>query len=253
MAASLTIPANYGIATTYFGSIGLILQAVGDVSITRYGLAEGDVEWMCPTSRAVALSPALRSPHPILTYLTMEKLDIKFDKAYATITGHYAGAYPGGDASYDWQPAFGEEPIQTHPNFGSAQSTNGDGTIVGQAGGPLLSSKISPTANSGAVFNPDGSFKAILSQSPNNLGGVTSYLLAQGTYVKSYVSPYAPDSSQDGTINSPSDGPIPTLIPGANWLKCPTTFNQRAGVYDIREAWKASGRKGWNSMIYATS
>jgi len=99
------------------------------------------------------------------------------------------------------------------------------------------------------VFNLDGSFKEILSKSPNNLGGVTAWLLAQGLYVQSTVSPNVPDCSQDGKIAQPGGNP-PPLGGSANWLQCPTVFNQRATVYDIRRSWKASGPKGWAPSIY---
>lgn len=243
--AALTIKGPNGMtAITYVGSIKLEIQAVGNVSITRYGLGEGDVKWRCPTSLATKLSPALRIQHPVLPWLTMEKLQLSFDKDYTDIDGHFAGAYPGGDPTYDYQPSFGQEPIQSHPNFGTANSVAGDGTIVGSAGGNFL-------AGGFVVFNPDTSFSKILSMAPNNLGGVASYLLAQGFYVKSYVDVNAPDCSQDGTITSPDGGSIPTIPPGANWLQAPTVFQQRAGVYDIRRSWKASGRKGVNPIIYA--
>lgn len=250
MAAPALIIARNGIPEiTYRGSIALQIQAIGDVSVSRYGLAEGDVRWKAPTSLATALAPALRSTHPVFTYLTMEKIEFQFDNAYTEIIGHYAGAYPGGDPTYDYQPSFGEEPIQTHPNFGSVNSTSGDGTIVTAAGGAIQNSAISQTAASGVVFNSDGSFKAILSASPNNLGGVTAYLLSQGFYVKSYVDVNPPDCSNDGRIQTP-DGSPPSLPSGGNWLQAPTVFTQRAGVYDIRRSWKASGRKGWNTVVY---
>jgi hypothetical protein len=240
-------------AITYFGKTGITIQAIGSISVNRYGLGEGDVVWKCATSVVFApgVLPALSSPHPVVTWLFMEKLDIEFDNAYTTVKGHYTGAYPGGTPTYDYQPSFGEEPIQTHPNFGGPTSTVDDGTIVGAAGGPILSSAITPTSNSGVVFNPDGTFKAILSGSPNNLGGVTAFLLSQGFFVKSYVSPNAPDCSDDGTITSPDGGSIPDLPGGANWLQAPTVYQQRATIFDIRVSWKASGRKGWNPIVYA--
>jgi len=255
---ALTIKGGNGqTAITYYGSIKLEIQAVGDISINRYGLAEGDVKWRVPTSLANKLSPALGITHPVVSYMVMEKLELAYDKDYTDITGHFVGAYPGAIAVYDYQPSFGEEPIQTHPNFGNAQSVANDGTIVGAAGGAINlqgfpNQTLPLTLNSGAIFNLDNSFKCFLYASPNNLGGVTAYLLNQGFYVKSTVSAHIPDCSLDGTISDPDGGPIPNLVPGANWIKAPTVFNNRGNVYDIRESWKASGRKGWNTIVYAS-
>lgn len=251
--SSLVLPGKYGGSLSYSGSTNLEIQAIGRVKITPYGLAEGDVYWVCPTLLSPSLAPSIYSVHPIFNWLLMEYLEFNFDKAYTQIVGHFIGVYPGAIPVYDWQPAFGEEPIQTHPNFGSVTSTPGDGTIVGSAGKVFASNQYNNLAPSGATFNPDGSFKAFLSQTPGNLGGVAAYLAAQGTYVQSSVSLSPPDSSKDGTITPPTSGPIPNLIPGANWLQCPTTFTLRARVYDIKQSWKASGRKGWNPLIYATS
>lgn len=249
--SALVLPGKYGGNLSYSGSTNLEIQAIGKVKVTPYGLAEGDVYWTVPTIYAYTKSPSIYSVHPVFPWLLMEYLEFNLDKAYSQIIGHFIGVYPGAVPVYDWQPAFGEEPIQTHPNFGSVNSQPGDGTICGLAGAVFASNKLSPTADSGVTFNPDGSFKAFLSKTPGNLGGVASYLAAQGTYVITSVSLNAPDCSQDGTITDPAGGPIPNLIPGANWLQCPTTYSLRARVYDIKQSWKASGRKGWNSLIYA--
>jgi hypothetical protein len=251
---ALVIVKNGIAELTYRGSIALQIQAVGRVSVSRYGLAEGDVTWKAPTSLISNLAPAFGSVHPIFSWLNLENISFDYDKAYSLMTGHYAGAFPGAISVFDYQPSFGEEPIQTHPNFGGPASVVDDGSIVGASGGPILNSAVTPTGNNGVVFNPDGSFKSILSGSPNNMGGVTSYLLGQGFYVESSVSSIVPDCSNDGTIqtpDSPPGGSPPSLPSGGNWLQAPTVFTQRALVYDIRRSWKASGRKGWNPIVYA--
>jgi hypothetical protein len=255
MAASLIIKPTGQLqqnAITYFGQLGLQIQAVGNVGVSRYGLAEGDVIWKVPTSQAFTLSPAFGIQHPILPYMLMEKVSFELDNCYTQITGHFVGAYPNATPTYDYQPSFGEEPIQTHPNFGGATATVDDGSIVGAAGGPITFSSISQTAVTGVVFNQDGTFKEILPKSPNNLGGVTAYLLAQGLYVKSVVLNSPPDCSNDGTISYPDGGNVPAIKGGGNWLQMPTVYQQRAvTVFDARVSWKASGRKGWNPTIYA--
>lgn len=214
-------------AITYRGSIKLEIQATGRVEVSLWGLAEGDVIWRCPTSLAPKLSPAFGLRHPVLPYLSMEKLGLEFDNAYTNIIGHFVGAYPGAQPTYEYQPSFAEDPIQSNPNFAN---------ILAAAGSAFV-------ANTG----PNNSWSGFLFGAGDNLAGLTSYLVTQGFYVQSSVSSGSPDCSQDGKITSPDGNPPST---DGNWIQAPTFFQQRGNVFDIRRSWKNSGRIPFPTSVY---
>lgn len=225
---ALTIPGRNGItAITYRGSIKLEIQAVGRVTVSRWGLAEGDVVWRVPTSLAISLSPSLGIRHPLINYLFMERIDFEFDKDYTNITGHFVGAYPGATPTYEYQPSAGEDPVQSNPNF-----TN----ILVAAGSAFT-----------AFTGPNNSWSGFLFGAGDNLAGFTSYIVSQGFWVESVVSNGPPDCSQDGRITSPNGSPPSS---DGNWLQMPTFFQQRATIFDIRRSWKNSGRIPFPTSVY---
>jgi len=212
----------------YRGSIKLEIQAVGRVSVSRYGMAEGDVTWKAPTSLISDLAPAFGSVHPIFEWLNMETIAFDYDKAYSTMTGHYAGAYAGAISVYDYQPSTATVPIQASPNIAS---------ILAAAG----------TAGTDYIANPDGSY-SFLKSAGDNLAGYTEYMISKGFYVESSVSSSAPDCSNDCKRETP-DGTPPST--SGTWLKMPTFFQQRALVYDIRRSWSNSGPRPLPSSLYS--
>jgi hypothetical protein len=220
---------------SYFGQLGIQLQAVGQVSITRYGLGEGDVRWKVPTIYAYKLSPSLGIAHPVFPWMTMEKLDFNLDMPYTEIVGHFVGAYPGGISTFDYQPSMGEYPIT---RFANGDTTFAD--LVTAAGSGFQQATFDPTS---------GAFLGFGIQSQADLAGVTSFLLSQGLYVRSYVDINPPDCSQDGLIASP-DGNPPSQSGNGNWMQMPTVFQQRASIYDIRRSWKYSGLTPFPTIIY---
>jgi len=220
---ALVIVQNGITALTYRGSIKLEIQAVGRVSVSRFGLAEGDVQFKAPTSLVTALAPPFGQVHPILSYLNIETIAIDYEKAYSTITAHYAGAYPGAISVYDYQPNTSSSPVETNPNFGTSASP---GAILAAAGSSFYS------------FDSNGNFLGFLPGAGDNLTKFTEYLVSKGFYVESSVSSSAPDCSDDLTITTPDGSPPSTT---GNWLKMPTFFQQRALVYDIRRSWQNSG------------
>jgi hypothetical protein len=224
---SLTIVKNGIVELTYRGSIALTIQAVGRVSVSRYGLAEGDVTWKAPTSLISDLAPAFGSVHPVFAWLNLETVTFDYDKAYSTITGHYAGAFPGAISVYDYQPSTATVPIQASPNLSSILSAAG-------------------AAGTDYIANPDGSY-SFKASAGDNLGGYTEYMISKGFYVESSVSSSPPDCSADCTQTSPDGSPPST---SGNWLQMPTFFQQRALVYDIRRSWQNSGPRELPSSVY---
>jgi hypothetical protein len=224
---ALVIVKNGIAELTYRGSIALTLQSVGRVSVSRYGLAEGDAVWKAPTSLISNLAPAFGSEHPVFPWLALETVAFDYDKAYSTMTGHYAGAFSGAISVYDYQPSTATVPIQASPNLSS---------ILAAAG----------TAGTDYIANPDGSY-SFLGSAGDNLAGYTEYLISKGFYVESSVSSSPPDCSDDCTESTPDGSPPST---SGNWLKMPTFFQQRALVYDIRRSWQNSGPRELPTSIY---
>jgi hypothetical protein len=226
---ALVVTKNGVAELTYRGSIAFEPQVIGKVSVSRYGLAEGDVTWKAPTSLIVALSQTVTfgAQHPIFSYLNIETISYDFDKAYSTCTAHYAGAYPGAISVYDYQPNTASVPIQASPNIASILSAAG-------------------TAGTDYIANADGSY-SFLSSAGDNLAGYTEYMISKGFYVQSSVSSSAPDCSNDCTEQTPP-GSLPST--SGNWLQMPTFFQQRALVYDIRRSWQNSGPRELPSSIY---
>jgi hypothetical protein len=152
------------------------------------------------------------------------------------VTGYYAGIAEevlDTDPVYDFLIGVSEEPIETHPNFVSS--------IGGTADDPLNE----------AIFDDAGIFLGFPANAPNDLGGVRSYLNSgQCTWRKTWNSKTQPvDATTIGDIDVPEGSP-PTLGAGRNWVYYGMQFTLRGKVYQITKEWRASGRKGWNSIIY---
>lgn len=231
MSASLIIRNAAGEAViTYYGDIGLKIQAVGEVSVSRWGLAEGEVIWVCPTSLAISLSPAFGTVHPYLSYLTMEKINFQFDKDFTRIIGHFVGAFPGASSTYEYQPSFTSASIYSSPSLSSILS----------AAGTAGTDYILDDANAKVTFK---------STAGDNLAGLTDFLLSQGLWVENCVLGSAPDCSNDGKIETPNGSPPSSA--GGNWLQCPTFFQQRGAVFDTRRSWKNAGPRALPTSIYS--
>lgn len=227
----------------------LVRQPGQTIREDRRGLQTARTTYVCDISRVFDLAPRTNAVHPQFANLFLEKKEIIEQKLeMATVicdyTGiSYRGSTPGAVGPvYTLDIQVAEQPIETHPNFLVTQMGFSK-SIVEAAGGE---------SDSKAVFNDDGTFSGFGKDSENNLVGVQSYFDAnQILWTKSTVSENRPLSVNDaGKIDTPEGNP-PNLPLGQNWLNMGIRYTERAGVFDIQEVWKASGRQGWNNFIYA--
>ena len=129
-----------------------------------------------------------------------------------------------------------EEPIETHPDF------------VTKIGGTAANRK------NKAWFDPvTGEFSHFPANAPQDLGGVKGYLAPRATARVSYYSYSKPeDIASLGNIDNP-----PVSLPthddeNANWLLASVSWKEYANVaYYITLEYYLSGRRGWNSLMYA--
>lgn len=189
-------------------------------------------------------APALRSPHPIWSYLHMEKRRLEITPGFLVITGEYCGI-TGGRTESIFECTYGEveEPIQTHPDF--------TGSIAGKPSAPE-NGAIFVDVETGQVSTDDtrGVFTEFRATgTANDFSGVTSFLSPQATMRETWISTSPVIAVGLGHLNSP---PFSVALPsGANWLLSGVSFQQRASIYVNTLEWKSSGRRGWNSLIYS--
>lgn len=231
----------------HFGSQGLILEGVGEIVTDRFGLDTGKAYWQAPTAQALVLAPQLLSAHPDASYMKMERRVIQFAPPFARIIGDYVGIMNNETTPvYELVGSVSEEPIQTHPEFDDIAGTPDD-----PAHGAIFVDE-----NGYISFDPGRAtfshFAAIVEGEKNELAGVTAYLdPGQVVWRKTWITRTRPtDISQLGEIDSPEGNP-PSLGSGKNWLYYALRFEQRGEVYQVNKEWKASGRGGWNSLIYS--
>lgn len=141
---------------------------------------------------------------------------------------------------YELTTSLSQEPIETHEDFIT--------TIAGTPAAPL----------NGAIFIDPESYK--ISEKTNAVfkefsagtvkAGVTSYVNPGAEWVETKFQRSRPSGIRDvGTIDEPS-GPEPTVA-GRDWLAWSESYVRRGSIYQVRTAWKLSGRNGWDTDIYS--
>lgn len=199
------------------------------------GSATGSVKYRCDAAMVVQLLPAIGSRHPDHEAVFCHERTITIlENSVAEIACEYLGILRD---PTDYQVEFignvSEEPIETHKEF------------VSKIGGSPSQPKNS------AVFDAEtGEFLGFPSDAPQNLGGVRGYLNPTSTVrVSWFTKSTATGLYTLGDIAMPPGG-VPNPPESRNWLK--TNWSRRAfgPVYQITEEYTASGKRGWNSLIY---
>ncbi|MFH1067000.1 MAG: hypothetical protein V1746_03790 [bacterium] len=207
-------------------------------SVDSTGVTYLTQKYVCRWEYLIRLCPKPDDPHHIFTHLKAT-YNITFVRKgpYAEITVEFAGM------KYDVQnlpqPVYsftieaGEEPIDAHPKWDQ---------IVEAAGGE---DKILWKDTDKKVFE---AFKA---DALTNLAGVQTYLTGTFVWRESRVTFSMPSLLTGAfTVQSPPGYP-PALKSGCQWLYVPGGFTKEGGVYRVESLWKASGSKGWHSVIYS--
>lgn len=231
---------------TIYGNDQFMIEDPGDVHTDLYGLESCTAVFKMPQDR-FDLVPPMFAYHPLFTYLNMERRRLAITPGYLIVTGEFVGI-PGGQTTPIYEIAVGlaDEPIETHPKF------------VTDIGGTPSSPK------NGAVFlDPDGDistddaigrfayFSHMVGGTLNTFAGIDSYLAAdQISFRQKFYATFRPNLTQQvGFINFPQ-GPAPP-VSGPNWLLISCTYEQRGNIFFICNEWRNSGRRGWNTTIYA--
>lgn len=146
---------------------------------------------------------------------------------------------------YELSAGLDQEPIQAHPDFVTA--------IGGKPSAPLNGAIfIAPATGLPTEDDAVGVFRefaATIGSTPNEKGGIESYLVPGAEWRVTEFSTTRPTGLRNlGTIASP-DGANPTLS-GRNWLLWSQIYTRRGSIYQVSSTWKLSGRRGWDSDIY---
>jgi hypothetical protein len=134
------------------------------------------------------------------------------------------------DPTYELTTSLSQEPIQTHPDFG---------TFGGTPASP----------QNGSIFvDPDTGFNS------NKNNAIWKEFAFKGTAnekagIESYLAPGCEWRETKFQTTEPT-GSNPTLS-GRDWLAWGETYVRRGYVYQVTSTWKLSGRNGWDTDIYS--
>lgn len=219
-----------------------IKQTGSNLSVSKTGIATLTEQYRGPYNLILSSAPVIYSAHPTYTNLKLsEKSVVREEGDIGLSSLKYEGPDPANgdqlpDPVYELIRGNSSEPIDTHPDFVS--------TLGGTKASPL-------PATGPAQFDSDGIFKNFPPNADNFLGGVQSYLAASMTFKKTYVD-YSPPSSITAIpkVEDPEDGPFPALTSPMNWMLMNVSWTRKGGLYEIQKDWLASGKRGWNALIY---
>src|SRR5215472_7929154 len=227
-----------------YGNQLLVIEVPGELVTDLYGLSTCTLIATAPMNR-LDLVPGLFTPHPIWTYLTVERQRVTIKDARLNIALDYAGVPGSTQPIYELVAGVGEEPIETHPRFIY---------FAGRPSAPLNGAWfIDP--NSGQQSDNDDTaifshFTLLVDGALNPKAGISAYLdFSQACWRQRYYSTaYPNDAAYLGSIQWPPGAP--SLGASRNWIYQGLTFEQRGIVYGITREWKASGFRGWDPDIY---
>jgi hypothetical protein len=239
-------------ALNTYGNTGLIIESPGEVVTDLYGLETCTAVFKIAANAdnlnsKLSLVPPMFSYHPIFSWLNIERRRIGISPGYLVVTAEFAGISGSTVPIYELDLGLSEEPIETHPKFvtdiaGTASAPLHGAIFVDEGTGRITSD------NAHAVFSR---FQSVISGDRNEFAGISAYLdFSNAVWRKTQLQTFQPtDMTLLGTIQFPA-GPAPGLGFGQNWVYAGLTFIQRGLVYAVKQEWRASGRRGWNTTIY---
>lgn len=235
----------------YFGKDGLIQGSAGELTTDRKGLVTGRMTYKVKPGRWADM-PSINSVHPLASFCTMERRQVRFDPGWWVVLCDYVGCeVEETEPTYDFNPGVGSEPLEILPNFvtdiAGKPSAPLNGAIFLDEEGNLTEDDTKGVFDRFRVLKADGS--------PNPWAGAESFLtMNNGVYTKSWVSRKKPSgltgAEKPLTIVTSPPGPEPNFGGNYNWLRFPPAYTKRGGIYDNRQSWLASGPKGFNTVIY---
>jgi hypothetical protein len=213
----------------------LIPQPGRQLVYKQDGSISGQVKYKVDGSRAIALVPRIGAPHPdnprVQCYNSTVSL---LENGIAEIVSDYLGiSRDPTPAQIEFVGNTGEDPVDTHKDF------------VAKIGGNREEPK-----NKAQFDVQTGEFVGFPPDAPQNLGGVRGYLSPACTVRVTFFT-----SASDwglwslGEIASPP-GNVPRPPDSRNWLKTNWSRRDFGLIYQITEEYTASGRRGWNRLLY---
>jgi hypothetical protein len=213
----------------FFGEDGLYLESFGQLHTDIYGLSTATATWVSPAD--VMKYPDMYSPHPIWSFLHMERRTVSVEYGFVRTMGEYAGFEALPIPVVEYTTAVNEEPITTHHNFE---------TFAGTPASPQNGAEFrDPVTNKISNDNNVGVFERFWSNPPNAFSGVTSYLAPVLVKRITTITPF-PDgfTSQVGHL---SGGMLCTMV----------SVTQRGIVFQSVVEYRGAGPRGWNTAIYS--
>lgn len=216
---------------------GLIIQPGRQLTFRQDGSVVGQVKFRTATTGAENRIPATGSPHPDFSRAQCyNAVLLKSDNEIAEITCDYLGITRDPTTPViEFVGNTGEEPIETHLDFIAK--------IGGTPDAPLNEAKFDEET---------GEFIGFPVDAPEDLGGVRGFLAPTSTVRVTFFT--ANDRwglYELGEIASPP-GNVPKPPGSRNWLKTNWSRRDFGNIYQITEEYTASGRRGWNRLIYST-
>jgi hypothetical protein len=199
------------------------------------GTITGQVRYKCDASVALALRPRVGSPHPDFSGARCHKSVVtRMENGIAEIVSDYLGIESDPTPPrIEFVGGTGEEPIDTHEKFVTK--------LGGKKGAPLNLAQFDPETGEFIGFPPEA---------PNDLGGVRGYLVPSCTVRVTFFTSNAQWGLYSlGEIARPP-GNIPKPPGSRNWLKVNWARRDFGLIYQITEEYLASGKRGWNRLIY---
>ena len=221
-----------------------ILQPDESGSVDRYGVHALTRVEMVPTTDFSRLLRALYTVHPDFPKMAVARVQWEKPRQFAGKFYRVAYIYEGfinalPDSTYELSGTLTEEPIETHPDFEDFAGTpssplNGAVFLDPETGKPT-------TDDAKGVFSEFGI--------SGDKAGVSSYASPGVMWTETRYSTTKPTELGDlGQIDTPNGNP-PTFS-GRDWLLWDSSYRRRGFIYEIRIAWKLSGRNGWDEDIY---
>ena len=200
--------------------------------------------WECDASILLNTYPQINTRHPEYSSLVCKNVSPEFISARrgrwtATYRGLRGSGFASGSGGLP-RPVWTIESVAGQESIGTLSNLE---EIAGTPSEPL----------NGAIFDPiTGIFEAFGPDAPDDLRGVSNYLVPSVVVKKVWYTTGNPDGGKAvGEIDFPG-GPLAgsNSSGSQNWLK--TGFNAEwyGSFWQISESWLRSGENGWNQDIY---
>lgn len=229
-----------------FGNGGLVLNSAGEITADRNGLWSGGCQFSFPAGR-LDLMPGVGTQHPYANFLVAERFRLVFSPGLWRLSVEYVGSnVDSSEPQYELSPGTGNEPIETHERFLSHLA----GKPSAPLNGAIFRDLETGFETSDDVLGQFERFRVILEGGGlNPLAGLEQYITQNNTvWTKTWTQRSAPSSG--GVRIAAPDGPAPAYGGASNWLEMPVAYTKRGNVYSCAARWIASGKRGWNSLVY---